>query len=107
MLALLLGVAAASLRVRPPLLPSKTFRGYFFFRQIFGKFAAKFLRILCKFSQNFLKDSNLGITHCKIVEIVRNSGKDPLKFEENLQNLLSSVKIRKNSPNFAKNCAKA
>ena len=60
------------------------------------------MRILCKFSQNFLKDSNLGITNCKIVEIVRNSGKDPLKFEENLQNLLSSVKIRKNSPNFAK-----
>ena len=73
------------------------------FKKIFNEFAAKFLQNFRKFSQISLKYSNLGIIHSKIVEILRDSGKNPVNFDENLQNLLSSVKICKNSQIFAKN----
>ena len=59
-----------------------------------------------KISQISLEYENLGITLSEIIEILRNSGKNPLKFDEKLQNLPSPKKINKNCIEFAKNNAK-
>ena len=59
-----------------------------------------------KISQISLKYENLDITLSEIIEILRNSGKNWLKFDEKLQNLLSPKKINKNCIEFAKNSAK-
>ena len=59
-----------------------------------------------KISQISLKNENLDITLSEIIEILRNSGKNPLKFDEKLQNLLSPKKSTRIASNFAKNSAK-
>ena len=54
-----------------------------------------------------LKYGNLGTTPVNITEILRFSEKNPRKFDENLQNLPSSLsKINKNCAEFCKNGAK-
>ena len=93
----------SSWRVCTPVAPSKTFRIYFFFWQKFSNFAANF----CTFSTNFHRFLRsliiLASSFCKIVEILQNSGKNPLKFHEILHALLSSVwKSVKNSTNCEK-----
>ena len=57
---------------------------------------AKFRQI----SEISLKYENLDITLSEIIEILRNSGKNWLKFNEKLQNLLSPKKINKNCIEF-------
>ena len=47
-----------------------------------------------------LKYENLDITLSEIIEILRNSGQNPLEFDEKLQNLLSPKKINKNCIEF-------
>ena len=63
------------------LLPPKTFRAYILFRQIFSNFVSEFAKFQQIFSA-FLKYENLDIFLSKIIEILRNSGKNPLKFDE-------------------------
>ena len=72
----------------------------FFFGQISSNFASEFCKNFGKISQISLKYENLDITLSEIIEILRNSGKNPLKFDEKLQNLLSPKKINKNCIEF-------
>ena len=56
-----------------------------------------------KFQQNLsdsLRYENLDITLSEIIKILRNPGKNPLKFDEKLRNLLSPKKISKNCVDF-------
>ena len=58
-----------------------------------------------KFQQHLsdsLRYENLDITLSEIIKILRNPGKNPLKFDEKLRNLLSPKKISKNCVEFAK-----
>ena len=71
-----------------------------FFRTDFQQFRIRILQNFGKISQISLKYENLDITLSEIIEILRNSGKNPLKFDEKLQNLLSPKKINKNCIEF-------
>ena len=71
-----------------------------FFRTDFQQFRIRILQNFSKISQISLKYENLDITLSEIIEILRNSGKNPLKFDEKLQNLLSPKKINKNCIEF-------
>ena len=67
----------------PILLPPKTFRAYIFS----DRFSAILRLNFAKFQQNFSDFSeyeNLDISPSEIIEILRNSGKNPLKFDEKI-----------------------
>ena len=53
-----------------------------FFQTDFQQFCVRILQNFSKISQLFLKYENLDISLSKIIEILRNSGKNPFKFDE-------------------------
>ena len=80
-----------------------------FFSNRFSYFSAILPQNFAKFQQNLsdsLRYENLDITLSEIIKILRNPGKNPLKFDEKLRNLLSPKKISKNCVKFAKKWCK-
>jgi len=59
-----------------------------------------------KFSQIFLKYENLDITISEIIEILRNSWENPLKFDEKTAKSAAPLKMSKKCMKFCKNGAK-
>jgi len=64
------------------------------------------LQNFSKFSQIFLKYENLDISLSKIIEILRNSGRNPVKFDEKTAKSAASSENQQKKHDICKNGAK-